>query len=171
MWYQPSFPVKPYPLLVSKRIATVLFVLHAGWLLGCATAPGQDSSRLPATPGAEREPANARTPDTGSATLALLRQSERANRAGEHHEAVGYIERAIRLNPLQADLWTALALLHLNNDDPENALRFANKAVALAGRRADWLRDAWLVIADVKAQQGNEAQAHEIRKRWRSYRG
>ena len=171
MWYQPSFPVKPYPLLVSKRLATVLFVLHAGWLLGCATVPAQDSSRLPATPGAEREPADARTPDTGSATLALLRQSERANRAGEHHEAVGYIERAIRLNPLQADLWTALALLHLNNDDPENALRFANKAVALAGRRADWLRDAWLVIADVKAQQGNEAQAHEIRKRWRSYRG
>lgn len=156
-------------------------MLHAGWLLGCATAPssalppvltpGQDSSRLPTTPGAERLPSDTRTPDTGSATLALLRQSERANRAGELHEAVGYIERAIRLNPLQADLWTTLALLHLHNDDPENALRFANKAVTLAGRRADWLRDAWLVIADVKAQQGNEAQAHEIRKRWRSYRG
>lgn len=152
-------------------------MLHASWLLGCATAPssalppGQDSSILPTTPGAERLPSDARTPDTGSATLALLRQSERANRAGEHHEAVGYIERAIRLNPLQADLWTALALLHLHNDDPENALRFANKAVTLAGRRADWLRDAWLVIADVKAQQGNEVQAHEIRKRWRSYRG
>ncbi len=113
----------------------------------------------------------ARTPDTGGATLALLRQSERANRAGEHQEAVGYIERAIRLNPLQADLWTELASLHLQNDDLENALRFANKAVSLAGRRADWLRDAWLLIADAKAQQGNKAEARAIRKRWRSYRG
>ena len=128
-----------------------------------------DSSQ-PSTPTqAERQPGTA--PDTGSATLALLRQSERANRAGEHHEAVGYIERAIRLNPLQADLWTALAALRLRNADPEAALRFANKAVALAGRRADWLRDAWLVIADAKEQQGNEAEALEIRKRWRTYRG
>lgn len=158
-------------------------VLFAGLLGGCASTPGlprvEDTSAPPdqdpsaTTPGtpAEKRPTPARTPDTSSATLALLRQSERANRAGEHDEAIAYVERAIRLNPRQADLWTALATLHLDNDDPENALHFANKAVALAGKRADWLRDAWLVIADAKDRQGKTSEAREIRKRWRSYRG
>ncbi len=161
--------------MVAKRLVLVLFALAAGCTalpgLVPVQAPEQDRTSPSATPGRERQPTEARTPDTGSATLALLRQSERATRAGEHSEAVGYIERAIRLNPLQADLWTELAALHLRNDDLENALRFANKAVSLAGRRADWLRDAWLLIADAKQRQGNTAQAREIRKRWRSYRG
>ena len=146
-------------------------MLQAGLLAGCNTAPGLPPTLPPAKDSPSTASPAARIPDTGSATLALLRQSDRANRAGEHHEAVGYIERAIRLNPLQADLWTALASLHLHNHDPDKALRFANKAVTLSGRRVDWLRDAWLVIADAKAQQGNEAEAAEIRKRWLSYRG
>ncbi|MCZ6640046.1 MAG: tetratricopeptide repeat protein [Gammaproteobacteria bacterium] len=161
--------------MAAKRLVIVLFALTTG----CSTAPSFPPVQIPErestspseTPTTERQPTAARTADTGGATLALLRQSERANRAGEHQEAVGYIERAIRLNPLQADLWTELASLHLQNDDLENALRFANKAVSLAGRRADWLRDAWLLIADAKAQQGNKAEARAIRKRWRSYRG
>ena len=174
MWYQPPLPFQSCSLLVSNRLALPPFLLR-GLILtligGCSTAPGYPPEPPPSTVPETETTSEVRTPDPESATLALLRQSERAKRAGEHAQAVGYIERAIRLNPRQADLWTKLAVIHLNNHDPDQAQRFANKAIVLAGSRADWLRDAWLVIADAKAQQGEHAQAKQIRKRWRSYRG
>jgi tetratricopeptide (TPR) repeat protein len=110
-------------------------------------------------------------PDTGTATLALLRQSDRAESSGETEEAVSYVERAIRLNPRQADLWLRLAELQLIREDPAAAVQFANKAITLAGERLDWVRDAWLVIADARAAQGDAAAAQEIRERWQTYRG
>lgn len=112
-----------------------------------------------------------RQPDTTSATLALLEQSERAASAGDADAAVAYVERAIRLNPRAADLWLQLARLQLANADPDAAVQFANKAISLAGDRMDWVRDAWLLIADARAAQGDAASARAIRERWRTYRG
>ncbi|MBH81179.1 MAG: hypothetical protein CMQ49_11800 [Gammaproteobacteria bacterium] len=109
--------------------------------------------------------------DTHSATLALLNQSKRAHASGNHIAAVAYVERAIRLNPRQADLWLKLAELHLAQRDLEGAIQYANKTIALAGSRIDWVRQAWMVIADARDQQGNAAAATEIRRKWRTYRG
>jgi tetratricopeptide (TPR) repeat protein len=109
--------------------------------------------------------------DSTSATLALIQQSDRAYAAGNAGEAVAYVERAIRLNPHQADLWLRLAELQLARDNPEAAVQFANKAISLAGQRVDWIRDAWLVIANARTAQGNTATANDIRARWRTYRG
>ena len=101
----------------------------------------------------------------------MLEQSERAVSAGDPDAAVAYVERAIRLNPRSADLWLQLARLQLANEDPEAAVQFAQKAISLAGDRVDWIRDAWLLIADARAAQGDVDSAREIRERWRSYRG
>jgi tetratricopeptide (TPR) repeat protein len=109
--------------------------------------------------------------DTAGATLALLKQSKRAQTSGDTEEAVAYVERAIRLNPRQADLWLRLAELQLDREDPEAAVQFANKAITLAGQRLDWVRAAWLVIADARAAQGDLAAARQIRERWQTYRG
>ena len=128
-------------------------------------APQQE---VPIEPIASHE---GRQPDTSGATLALLEQSERAASAGDADAAVAYVERAIRLNPRAADLWLQLARLQLANADPDAAVQFANKAISLAGDRVDWVRDAWLLIADARAAQGDVDSAREIRERWRSYRG
>ena len=150
---------------------------------GCATSPalppviaseGVDDAgagpeqELPIPPS---QSSTRELPDTGTATLALLRQSDRAESSGNTDEAVAYVERAIRLNPRQADLWVRLAELQLVRNDPGAAVQFANKAIALAGQRMDWVRDAWLVIADARAAQGEVAEAEEIRQRWQTYRG
>ena len=116
-------------------------------------------------------PPEGRQPDTSGATLALLEQSERAASAGDADAAVAYVERAIRLSPRAADLWLQLARLQLANADPDAAVQFANKAISLAGDRVDWVRDAWLLIADARAAQGDADAARAIRERWRSYRG
>lgn len=122
--------------------------------------------KAPATP---IEPSSPRS-DTSIATLALLRDSASASERGDIATAITYVERAIRLEPRRADLWVELARLQLPGQ-PVAAERYARKALALAGPRVDWQRDAWLVIADAKAQRGDTEAAQAIRDRYRTYKG
>ncbi len=104
-------------------------------------------------------------------TLALLDKSEAARSQGNLKEAVTHVERAIRINPRRADLWVQLAQLQLALNEPTIAEGYARKAIALAGSRIDWKRDAWLVIADAKQAQGMTGEADAIRQRWRTAQG
>jgi cytochrome c-type biogenesis protein CcmH/NrfG len=167
--------------LASKRLISGLGTLLV--TAGCATSsvlpPVVDTNGIEdAEPAPQQEvpipPVSApagRPPDTAGATLALLEQSERAASAGDADAAVAYVERAIWLNPRNAELWLQLARLRLANEDPEAAVQFANKAISLAGDRLDWVRDAWLLIADARAVQGDADAARAIRARWQNYRG
>jgi tetratricopeptide (TPR) repeat protein len=142
---------------------------------GCATStppPGQTPSPAePAgTPAPEHAPATA-APSSDAATLALLEQSERAAKNGALDEALSYAERAVRIEPRRADLWTHLAALELTDGNPTTAIQYANKALALAADRPDWQRDAWLVIADAKDALGETEEAQAIRRRWQTARG
>ncbi len=145
--------------------------LFVAWLLvvaaGCTGVAIDDAE--PATESASSSPTESLA--TATATLALLQQSERAASGGSLAEAIAYLERAIRIEPRRADLWVQLAQLEIANQQPTAAIQYANKALALAGTRTDWQRDAWLVIADAKAAQGDLEDASRIRERWRSYRG
>lgn len=145
--------------------------LVVAWLLVVTTG----CSGVAIDEGAPTTESTVATPDeapvTTSATLALLQQSERAASSGSLAEAIAYLERAIRIEPRRADLWVQLAQLEVANQQPTAAIQYANKALALAGTRTDWQRDAWLVIADAKAAQGEIEDATKIRERWRSYRG
>lgn len=144
---------------------------------GCATStppPGQTPSPAePAgtpTPSGEHPPGTA-APSSDAATLALLEQSERAAKNGALDEALSYAERAVRIEPRRADLWTRLASLELADGNPTTAIQYANKALVLAADRPDWQRDAWLVIADAKDALGQTEEAEAIRRRWRTARG
>ncbi len=163
-----------------------LLLLALTLLVGaCATspAPGSESGSEPPAP-ADRQTPEASTgesteheatrpsrPSPDGATLALLEQSARAEESGQLAEAVAYAERAVRIDPRRADLWTHLAGLELAAGDPDTAVRYANKALSLARNRPDWERDAWLVIADARDAQGRTEEAAEIRARWRTARG
>ncbi len=138
-----------------------------------AEAPGETAAEAPeaATSAAAGVETPAPRPSPDQATLALLNQSERAAASGELDEAIAYAERAVRIDSRRADLWTGLARLELANEDPNTAIRYARKALSLAGSRADWQRDAWLVIADAKDALGESAEAAEIRERWQTARG
>ena len=157
----------------------VLLLLIGGCATSPASAPESESGEAasaeapdaPAPPGAEPPGTSAPRSSPDQATLALLNQSERAAASGAIDEALAYAERAVRIDPRRADLWTRLAELELANRDPDTAIRYARKAISLAGSRVDWTRDAWLVIADAKDALGESAEAAEIRTRWATVRG
>lgn len=180
MWYHAARRDQEISQVATKRLAVVLLiglylsactntppllppVFESGSNADASSDPAQD---VPVAPADEVEAATTQT-----ATLALLNQSARAQNSGDHVQAVAYVERAIRLNPRQADLWLRLAELHLAQQAPEAAIQYANKSISLAGERMDWVRDAWLLIADACEAQGDQAAADEIRRKWRTYRG
>jgi predicted Zn-dependent protease len=105
------------------------------------------------------------------ATLALLQQSERAAGAGNYDEAIAYVERALRINGQDVELWLRLAELQLGAARPANAEQLAQRAIAMAGSRVDWQRRGWLIVADARDALGDHEEAERIRFQWRSYRG
>lgn len=169
-------PEQLIPHLVRSVLLTAAIALLVG---GCAAKPSPaDTTGVTSAPQPTEEiqskpsPADADPPrNTGSATLALVQQSRRAQSNGSLLEAIAYTERAIRIERRRADLWIRLAELELANAQPQIAIQHAHKALALAGGRVDWQRDAWLVIADAKAALGESAEAAAIREKWQTLRG
>jgi tetratricopeptide (TPR) repeat protein len=129
-----------------------------------ASQTDAESKTPPVTPPAKQ-------PEAGDATLALLQLSQRAQSAGSLSEAIAYAERAIRINPRQADIWLRLATLELENEQPQSAIQYANKALSLADSPTPLERQAWLLIADARTALGDHEAADAIRTRWGTYPG
>lgn len=158
-----------------------LFVIGLA-IAGCASAPTlpppiEDASEPPpATIDAPVPLPEADQPEpVNQATLALRDRSAVAARDGDSRQAVALLERAIRIEPRNAALWSDLARVQVNAGDIGRAEQSARKAIALASAstrpRLDVERTAWLVIADVRDAQDRAREATEIRQRWRSARG
>lgn len=172
-------PGQQHPVLRRQPLTWLLLILLAS---GCTTtpttpSPGETSdsdrteTRTDTQPSGQPTPAPAQQPDAGDATLALLQLSERAQSAGSLPEAIAYAERAIRINPRQADLWLRLATLELANEQPQSVIQYANKALSLADGQQDLQQQAWLLIADARTVLGDHEAAEAIRQRWGTYRG
>ncbi len=161
-----------------RLLPCFLVALVAVTLSACATNPydtevTEAGSQAPI----ERELDNPDTPDQGGsrlpnpATIALLASADEASANGNHGGAITYLERAVRMQPRDAGLWTRLAAAYLANDEIINATRHVRKAIALAADDDAAARDAWLTMADIKEAEGNLNEARSIRQRWVGGRG
>lgn len=167
-----------HPVLRRQSLTWLLLLLLLA--SGCTAtpitpSPGEDSDSDRTDTQASGQPAPApapaQQPNVGDATLALLQLSERAQSAGSLPEAIAYAERAIRINPRQADLWLRLATLELANEQPQSVIQYANKALSLADGQQGLQQQAWLLIADARTALGDHEAAEAIRQRWGTYRG
>jgi hypothetical protein len=86
-------------------------------------------------------------------TLALQNEAERAATAGDLPKAIQILERAIRIQPDNAQLWIELARCHLKEGNAAQAEQFARKALLFTGSRYDLEQQAWVVIADARAEK------------------
>jgi hypothetical protein len=128
--------------------------------------PSPDYQPLPEPAAPSPPPADAVRP-----TLALLQQSERSAESGDIDQAIAYVERAIRLDSRDVDLWLRLARLQLTAERPAAAEQLAQKAIALARDQRDRERQGWLLVADAREAQGDQEGAMRIRERWMTFRG
>ncbi|MEM7099440.1 MAG: tetratricopeptide repeat protein [Pseudomonadota bacterium] len=104
--------------------------------------------------------------NTAQATNTLLASADAASTTGDHSRAINYLERAVRMDPRNPNIWIKLSRAYLQNDELLNATRHARKAIALAAGDDLTTRTAWLTLADIKEAEGNLNEAKSLRRRW-----
>ncbi|HEX6995912.1 MAG TPA: tetratricopeptide repeat protein [Gammaproteobacteria bacterium] len=91
-------------------------------------SPDAETRRAPAPPTSAEPP-----PQAAPASVALLEQSRSQRAAGSLTAAASSIERALRIDPNNAELWLELGEIKLEDGDPLQAEQMARKALTLAG--------------------------------------
>lgn len=140
-------------------------------LAACAPMPQPrgDAAAPAATPG-EADAAVEHRVDNRAVAL-LWARAEQARREDRLDDAVTALERALRLEPEDAVLWSRLAELRLRQADHAGAESLAAKSNALAGEQRMLRYRNWLIITEARRRRGDEAGAREARARADALRG
>ena len=86
--------------------------------------------------------------------IALLSQAKRQEKAGQPERAAAVIERALRIDPKNPELWHRLALLRLQQGQYALAASLAAKSNALASNNASLQRKNDTIIKQSKILRG-----------------
>jgi tetratricopeptide (TPR) repeat protein len=120
----------------------------------------------PGTRATTSQPTAAVTASAPNATtLALASAAETDRRQGNLEQAAARLERAIRIDPTNAQLWHHLALIRLDQKNHQQAEELAQRSNALVVGRSPLLAENWRVIAKARRAQGNEQGARDAERR------
>jgi predicted Zn-dependent protease len=100
-------------------------------------------------------------PVQSAAVLALMADAEKNTKAGNLESASVTLERALRINPRNAELTYKLAEVRLKQSQPRLAEDLAKKADFLAATDKALKKRCWLLIVQARQLQGNSAGAQE----------
>ncbi|MEY2697550.1 MAG: hypothetical protein RL333_1688 [Pseudomonadota bacterium] len=101
------------------------------------------------------------------AVATLEKDIESQFRARRYDDAATQIDRAIRIQPKNAELWHVLAEIRLRQNQPGLAVDLAKKSNSLAKSNAELVKSNWRIIADARRQQGDGAGAQDaLEKAW-----
>lgn len=121
------------------RHALVLVMLSTGLLACAGPAPQDPGHRVNTPPAAERE--------TDTVVRSLLVQASRAERAGDLGTTEAALERALRIEPRDPQLWHYLGRLRLVQGRHAEAVASAAKSNSLARGERALQRDNWDLTA------------------------
>ena len=120
---------------------------------GCATVQ-------PPAPVSEPVPAPAPTALTGSAAVASLVTTARADAAaGRLVQAAASLERALRIEPRNPHLWQELARVRLRQGDYAQVESVAARSNSWAGGDSRLRAENWRLIAQAREARGDAAGA------------
>ena len=148
-------------------------------LAACAATPttppvveeGQVTAPIEREVDPSAPPADEPAPQPTAATLALVSAAQTAMAEQQHDSAIAYLERAVRIDPRNAELWIELSAAHLADNNLPAATQHVRKAIALAAQDPALTRRAWLQMADIREAEGNASEAQAIRRRYRAIPG
>ncbi len=160
-----------------KRLVAVFFLL----LGACTSAPQRtlppvvDGSGTPpadiegTVP--ERVEAPPPAPSTSGAVIALLERADDHRRAGNRDSEAATIERALRIDPNNARLWSRLAATRLEQGQPQQAEQLALKSNALSGADTRLQAQNWGLVARARWAMNDGAGARAAEKKARALGG
>jgi tetratricopeptide (TPR) repeat protein len=96
---------------------------------------------------------------SGAAVTSLMKRARQYRQAGQADQAVGTLERALRIEPRNYFVWSALAQAHLAQKNYAQAESMAQKSNALARGNVYVALENWKTIAAARDGQGDAAGA------------
>jgi tetratricopeptide (TPR) repeat protein len=111
------------------------------------------------------------SPSGGGAVVALLDQAQGYHSAGDIGNEAATIERALRIEPNNAGLWTRLAAVRLEQGRPQQAEQLALKSNALAGDDRALKARNWRLVARARWAVNDSAGARAAEKKARDFGG
>jgi len=154
-----STPQRPLPPVIDGRTGETV--------PGAPQEPGSvDESGEEAVPVPLRPPVS-----SGGAVVALLDQAENYHRAGDIDNEAATIERALRIDPKNADLWSRLATVRLAQGRAEQAEQMALKSNALVGADRALQARNWRLVARARWAVNDSAGARAAEKKARDLGG
>jgi tetratricopeptide (TPR) repeat protein len=145
-------------------------------LASCAvqpTEPQWDPLQTP-SPQAEtgRQPGLSRADSRLSPAMAdLLQRADTAIEQQQWSSASGLLERALRINPRQAQAWSRMAVVKLGTGNPQQGLQMAKKSNRYAQEDEQLMAYNWLLMSRAHQQLGQAQQAQQALQRSRQLQG
>ena len=165
-----SGPIEGTLQLINPSIKFALFMLSILALAACAP-PKTDDSWDPLR-SAEADAGTAgETPAAGDTGMArsttqlspamadLISRADAAIDQQRWPDASALLERALRVNPKQAEAWTRMAVVKLGTGNPEQSIQMARKSNRHARDSRSLMAYNWLLISRAHEQLGQSAQA------------
>lgn len=135
-------------------------------------ATGPEGEPLPSSPTPDAQPlqvpeptpqVQAPIPDypktasqiSGAAVTSLMKRASEYRQAGQPDQAAGTLERALRIEPRNYFVWSALAQAHLAQKNYAQALSMAQKSNALARGNIYVALENWKTISAASTGQGD----------------
>ena len=160
------------------RLLTPLLLI--GMLLsGCQTLPSTDTTGPPTSPTVAKtlprettdtySSSGASQQSQSSTVIALLDTAGKQAAAGDTTNARRTLERALRIEPRNAQLWNELAHLYYQDKQYIKAANTAAKSNSLAGTNNSLKRDNWKLIGNARRQTGDETGAQRADEKAQTY--
>jgi tetratricopeptide (TPR) repeat protein len=109
--------------------------------------------------------------ESGGAVVALLDQADDYHRSGDTGNEAAAIERALRIDPKNAQLWARLAMVRFDQGRPEQAEQLALKSnVLAAGDRSLQARN-WRLVARARWSRNDGVGARAAEQKARDLGG
>ena len=137
------------------------------------TAPQQSQQPVPIVPGDQTAMAPPPKPSypksaadiSGGAVVSLMKQASQARAAGQYDQASGALERAVRIEPRNYFVWSALARNYLDKKLYDNAESIALKSNSLARGNVYVELENWKIITEARQAQGDAIGAVQAQSR------
>ena len=140
-----------------QYFTVVLFILSANLFLhGCAV----QKESVPLCPVEERIK---RRP---AASASLLENAKQALRTDQFNQAEIFLERALRLEPRNAELWHAMGQVKFEKNHHAQAVQFCLKSNSLAGKNPQLIQKNWALMEKAFLQMGEIKKATRVRKKY-----
>jgi cytochrome c-type biogenesis protein CcmH/NrfG len=127
------------------KLSLLLIIVSVLLLYGCTTITPVPE-KVPSAPAAD-----------------LLSEAERNIQAGNYNRAELQVERAMRLDPRNGQVWHLMARIRYEQEDYGQTVQFCLKSNTLAGDNLSLKRQNWMLLEKAYASLGETTKAEEAR--------